>query len=169
MLTVQDSRIVTITLEGLENFLKVGQIDAKGAVNPYSLLIEEAYGKTLRMCCCFNLVCILPNTVYIRYWKDCLWMTGMIMCSLVKLMLNPRFCIALLSPNLVHIQDLFLCISSVCVCVKSVESRPNLQFYWTCVVYQTLNHYSIPYLSAMQSLYIEGGQSYTTLKQLKSQ
>ena len=47
MLTVQDSRIVTITLEGLENFLKVGQIDAEGAVNPYSLLIEEAYGKTL--------------------------------------------------------------------------------------------------------------------------
>ncbi|CAI8042619.1 Importin subunit alpha-7 [Geodia barretti] len=44
MLTVQDSRIVTITLEGLENFLKVGQIDAGGAVNPYSLLIEEAYG-----------------------------------------------------------------------------------------------------------------------------
>ena len=44
MLTVQDSRIVIITLEGLENVLKVGQNDAKGGVNPYSLLIEEAYG-----------------------------------------------------------------------------------------------------------------------------
>jgi importin subunit alpha-2 len=46
MLTVQDSRIVTITLEGLENILRVGQKDApnNGGVNPYSLLIEEAYG-----------------------------------------------------------------------------------------------------------------------------
>ena len=46
MLTVQDSRIVTITLEGLENILKVGQKDASnGGVNPYSILIEEAYGE----------------------------------------------------------------------------------------------------------------------------
>ena len=47
MLTVQDARIVIITLEGLENILKVGQNDAtsNGGVNPYSLLIEEAYGK----------------------------------------------------------------------------------------------------------------------------
>ena len=47
MLTVQDSRIVTITLEGLENILKVGEKDASsnGGVNPYSILVEEAYGE----------------------------------------------------------------------------------------------------------------------------
>jgi hypothetical protein len=45
MLTVQDARIVTITLEGLENILKVGQSDAKSGVNPYSIMVEEAYGK----------------------------------------------------------------------------------------------------------------------------
>ena len=47
MLTVQDTRIVIITLEGLENILKVGQKDAgqNGGVNPFSILIEEAYGE----------------------------------------------------------------------------------------------------------------------------
>ena len=47
MLTVQDNRIVIITLEGLENILRVGQKDivANGGVNPFSILIEEAYGK----------------------------------------------------------------------------------------------------------------------------
>ena len=44
ILTVQDPRIVLVTLEGLENILKVGQIDAKNGVNPYSVMIEEAYG-----------------------------------------------------------------------------------------------------------------------------
>ena len=45
MLTVQDTRMVIITLEGLENILKVGQTDSKdGGVNPYSILVEEAYG-----------------------------------------------------------------------------------------------------------------------------
>ena len=46
MLTVQDARIVTITLEGLENILRVGQKDStNGGVNPYSILVEEAYGE----------------------------------------------------------------------------------------------------------------------------
>ena len=45
ILTVQDPRIVLVTLEGLENILKVGQIDAKNGVNPYSVMIEEAYGE----------------------------------------------------------------------------------------------------------------------------
>ena len=44
MLTVQDPRIVLVTLEGLENILKVGLLDAKSGVNPYAVLIEEAYG-----------------------------------------------------------------------------------------------------------------------------
>ena len=48
MLTVQDTRIVLITLEGLENILKVGEADTgkNGGVNPFSVLIEEAYGRS---------------------------------------------------------------------------------------------------------------------------
>ena len=47
MLGVQDPRVIQITLEGLENILKVGQLDVEknGGVNPFSVLIEEAYGK----------------------------------------------------------------------------------------------------------------------------
>ncbi len=49
LLTVQDVRLVLITLEGLENILKVGQADVakNGGVNPYSVLVEEAYGEFL--------------------------------------------------------------------------------------------------------------------------
>ena len=36
--------MVMITLEGLENILKVGQQDASN-VNPYTILVEEAYGE----------------------------------------------------------------------------------------------------------------------------
>ena len=36
--------MVMITLEGLENILKVGQQDAMDSVNPFAVLIEEAYG-----------------------------------------------------------------------------------------------------------------------------
>ena len=51
MLTVQDSRVVQITIEGLENILKVGQTEAakNNGVNPFSVLIEEAYGRLLRL------------------------------------------------------------------------------------------------------------------------
>ena len=47
LLTVQDTRIVLITLEGLENILKVGQLDLvkNGGMNPFAVLIEEAYGE----------------------------------------------------------------------------------------------------------------------------
>ena len=46
MLTVQDARIVIITLEGLENILKVGEKDASSneGVNPYCIIVEEAFG-----------------------------------------------------------------------------------------------------------------------------
>ena len=54
ILTVQDPRIVLVTLEGLENILKVGQIDAKNGVNPYSVLIEEAYGLCIVCVCVCN-------------------------------------------------------------------------------------------------------------------
>ena len=60
ILTVQDPRIVLVTLEGLENILKVGQLDAKNGVNPYSVMIEEAYGQwsvCVSVCVCMP-VCV---------------------------------------------------------------------------------------------------------------
>ena len=61
MLTVQDSRIVLVTLEGLENILKVGQLDVRrnGGVNPYSVLIEEAFGVWF-VCDVCTRACICP-------------------------------------------------------------------------------------------------------------
>lgn len=44
MLTVQDSRLVVVTLEGLENILKVGNNNLVQGVNPFGMKIEEAYG-----------------------------------------------------------------------------------------------------------------------------
>ena len=54
MLTVQDPKIVLVTLEGLENILKVGQQDMgrNDGVNPFSVLIEEAYGVCVCVCVC---------------------------------------------------------------------------------------------------------------------
>ena len=46
MLSVHDNRMVGIVLEGLENILKVGRKSLmKDEVNPYAILIEEAYGE----------------------------------------------------------------------------------------------------------------------------
>ncbi len=50
LLTVQDPRMVMITLEGLENILKIGQQDAVKNVNPFALMVEEAYG----VCVCVS-------------------------------------------------------------------------------------------------------------------
>ena len=47
MLNVPDSRMVGVTLEGLDNILRIGKSNAVDGVNPYVSLIEEAYGK----CC----------------------------------------------------------------------------------------------------------------------
>lgn len=44
LLTVQDSRMIIVTLEGLENILRVGNKDVVSGVNSFSVLIEEAYG-----------------------------------------------------------------------------------------------------------------------------
>ncbi|KAF7234975.1 Importin subunit alpha-7 [Varanus komodoensis] len=46
LLTVMDSKIVQVALNGLENILRLGEQEAKqsGAGNPYCSLIEEAYG-----------------------------------------------------------------------------------------------------------------------------
>ncbi|XP_030075484.1 importin subunit alpha-7 [Microcaecilia unicolor] len=47
LLTVMDSKIVHVALNGLENILRLGEQEAKqtgSGVNPYCALIEEAYG-----------------------------------------------------------------------------------------------------------------------------
>lgn len=55
LLTVMDSKIVQVALNGLENILRLGEQEAKQenngtGVNPYCSLIEEAYGmlRTIR-------------------------------------------------------------------------------------------------------------------------
>uniref|UniRef100_A0A8C5G761 Importin subunit alpha n=1 Tax=Gouania willdenowi TaxID=441366 RepID=A0A8C5G761_GOUWI len=46
LLTVMDSKIVQVALNGIENILRLGELEAKrsGGINPYCALIEEAYG-----------------------------------------------------------------------------------------------------------------------------
>ncbi|XP_050777238.1 importin subunit alpha-5 isoform X4 [Gopherus flavomarginatus] len=47
LLTVMDSKIVQVALNGLENILRLGEQEAKRSgtgINPYCALIEEAYG-----------------------------------------------------------------------------------------------------------------------------
>ena len=49
LLTVMDSKIVQVALNGLENILRLGQQDAKmnGGNNPYTVMIEQCFGR----CC----------------------------------------------------------------------------------------------------------------------
>ncbi|TRZ03674.1 hypothetical protein DNTS_015876 [Danionella cerebrum] len=47
LLTVMDSKIVQVALNGLENILRLGEQESKqngSGINPYCALIEEAYG-----------------------------------------------------------------------------------------------------------------------------
>lgn len=56
LLTVMDSKIVQVSLNGLENILRLGEQEAKQngtGINPYCALIEEAYGTSLQ-----------PNTIH---------------------------------------------------------------------------------------------------------
>lgn len=51
LLTVMDSKIVQVSLNGLENILRLGEQEAKQngtGINPYCALIEEAYGTVLQ-------------------------------------------------------------------------------------------------------------------------
>src|SRR5437016_7656 len=45
-LTAMDNKIIQVALNGLENILKVGDVDARmtGQVNKFAVLIEECYG-----------------------------------------------------------------------------------------------------------------------------
>lgn len=46
LLMLMDPKIVQVALNGLENILRLGELEAKrgGGINPYCALIEEAYG-----------------------------------------------------------------------------------------------------------------------------
>jgi len=46
LLTVMDSKIVQVALNGLENILRLGEQEAKetGSANPYAVIIEEVFG-----------------------------------------------------------------------------------------------------------------------------
>merc|ERR1719229_42701 len=46
LLTVMDSKIVQVALNGLENILRLGEQEVKttGAANPYAVIIEEVFG-----------------------------------------------------------------------------------------------------------------------------
>lgn len=49
LLTLKDSKIVQVALNGLENILRLGELEANrggGGINPYCALIEEAYGNS---------------------------------------------------------------------------------------------------------------------------
>lgn len=55
LLTLMDSKIVQVALNGLENILRLGELEAKrggGGINPYCALIEEAYGNITNSVCC---------------------------------------------------------------------------------------------------------------------
>lgn len=50
LLTLMDAKIVQVALNGLENILRLGELEAKrgAGINPYCALIEEAYGEGAR-------------------------------------------------------------------------------------------------------------------------
>ena len=73
LLTVMDSKIVQVALNGLENILRLGEQDSKfnNSVNPYSVMIEECYGGLQQfflyvvcICCC---LCLTQD------WFYCMW------------------------------------------------------------------------------------------------
>lgn len=43
LLTVVDTQIIQVALNGLENILKAGNLD-KTKQNPYAMIVEECYG-----------------------------------------------------------------------------------------------------------------------------
>lgn len=63
LLTVMDSKIVQVALNGLENILRLGDQDSKnhGGPNTYAVLIEECYGIFCSVCKMNNHLC---NTLF---------------------------------------------------------------------------------------------------------
>lgn len=67
-----DSKIVQVALNGLENILRLGELEAKrgGGINPYCALIEEAYGMLV-----ITLACDFPIFIRISIFFDLRSMT----------------------------------------------------------------------------------------------
>lgn len=61
LLTVVDSQIIQVALNGLENILKAGDLH-NTKPNPYAVLIEECYGKFFygELCVEMELLIIIP-------------------------------------------------------------------------------------------------------------
>lgn len=73
LLTLMDSKIVQVALNGLENILRLGELEAKrgGGINPYCALIEEAYGKRPASSLCIHpLYFILISNVHANVLKQ---------------------------------------------------------------------------------------------------
>ena len=71
LLTVMDSKIVQVALNGLENILRLGEQDSKfnNSVNPYSVMIEECYGglQQFFLCCVYLLLSVFdPRLVLLH-------------------------------------------------------------------------------------------------------
>lgn len=53
LLSVMDHKVIQVALNGLENILRIGEMDAQyagpGALNPFAHIVEECQGK---WCCC---------------------------------------------------------------------------------------------------------------------
>lgn len=56
LLTVVDTQIIQVALNGLENILKAGNLD-KTKQNPYAMIVEECYGN------CFFFLIIFEYSV----------------------------------------------------------------------------------------------------------
>ena len=66
--------MVMITLEGLENILKIGQQDNVKNVNPFALMVEEAYGVCVCVCgVCGVCVCVCGGCVHVLW--VCAWVS----------------------------------------------------------------------------------------------
>jgi hypothetical protein len=77
LLTVMDTKIIRVALNGLENILKVGDTDAKlnGETNKYALLVEESYGKSIHDRCFlyFDLIWHFVYCVILNY-NTCMYL-----------------------------------------------------------------------------------------------
>lgn len=75
LLTLMDSKIVQVALNGLENILRLGELEAKrgGGINPYCALIEEAYGTcTILNPRIFTFMLIMNRIFIIIHFSSCM-------------------------------------------------------------------------------------------------
>lgn len=96
LLTVMDSKIVQVALNGLENILRLGEQESKQngtGINPYCALIEEAYGR-LFLLYANGIICLVLWLLKTSY--ACFKWTTVKSIKLVYLLWFPHFHIRLL-------------------------------------------------------------------------